>query len=71
MADVIDRANDLAELQLQQALANRPVQPAGAGLEGCEDCGEPIPGERRLALPGCRLCVLCQQDAEGRARHVR
>ena len=31
--------------------------PAGEGLEHCEECGEPIPERRRLALPGTRTCV--------------
>jgi hypothetical protein len=29
-----------------------------------EICGEPIPEARRIAVPGVRLCVECQQDVE-------
>ena len=27
-------------------------------------CGEPIPEARRRALPGVRLCLECQQEAD-------
>ena len=36
----------------------------GESLEDCEECGEPIPLARRLAMPGVRLCVECQQEAD-------
>ena len=36
----------------------------GESLEECEECGEPIPLARRLAMPGVRLCIECQQEAD-------
>lgn len=30
----------------------------------CAICGAPIPPERRKAMPGVRLCVDCQEEAE-------
>lgn len=30
----------------------------------CEDCGEPIPEQRRKALPGVTLCVECKKIFE-------
>ncbi|MBR2328946.1 MAG: DksA/TraR family C4-type zinc finger protein [Clostridia bacterium] len=36
----------------------------GESLEECEECGEPIPMARRLAIPGVRLCLECQQEAD-------
>ncbi len=39
----------------------RSQLPTGPGLLRCEDCDEEIPEARRLALPGVRLCVPCQQ----------
>ena len=36
----------------------------GESLEACEECGEPIPLARRLAMPGVRLCIECQQEAD-------
>ena len=32
----------------------------------CADCGEPIPEERRRAVPGCCRCFECQERAERR-----
>jgi phage/conjugal plasmid C-4 type zinc finger TraR family protein len=36
----------------------------GESLLECEECGEPIPPARRLAMPGVRLCIECQQEAD-------
>lgn len=33
----------------------------GPSLVHCEHCGATIPEPRRLALPGVRLCVACQE----------
>ena len=38
--------------------------PAGPGLEACEECDRPIPEARRTAMPGVRLCVECQANAD-------
>ena len=38
--------------------------PTGESLTHCEECGEAIPPARRLALPGVRLCIACQQEAD-------
>jgi phage/conjugal plasmid C-4 type zinc finger TraR family protein len=39
--------------------------PTGPSLETCASCGASIPEARRLAIPGVRLCVACQ-EAEDR-----
>ncbi|WP_446425395.1 DksA/TraR family C4-type zinc finger protein [Mailhella sp.] len=36
----------------------------GESLMECEECGDPIPPARRLAMPGVRLCIECQQEAD-------
>jgi phage/conjugal plasmid C-4 type zinc finger TraR family protein len=36
----------------------------------CEDCGEGIPLQRRIAIPGAKFCVACQSKAEGRRPKV-
>lgn len=38
--------------------------PSGESLTHCEQCEEPIPEARRKAVPGVRLCIDCQADAE-------
>jgi len=32
--------------------------------ELCEDCGESIPEQRRVMIPGCQCCVSCQSIRE-------
>jgi len=44
--------------------------PAGEGSEFCEECGEPIPERRRLALPGVRTCVPCQSERDAHTVHT-
>jgi DnaK suppressor protein len=36
----------------------------------CEDCGETIPLERLLLVPGSSLCVECQRESE-KVEHIR
>ena len=45
--------------------------PQGESLQHCEYCEAPIPEARRLAVPGVKLCIACQeeQDAE-QAQHL-
>jgi phage/conjugal plasmid C-4 type zinc finger TraR family protein len=40
--------------------------PSGPSLTHCEECGAKIPDARQQAVPGVRLCVVCQeaQDKE-------
>jgi phage/conjugal plasmid C-4 type zinc finger TraR family protein len=38
--------------------------PTGPSLLHCADCGQEIPEARRVALPGVRLCVACQEIAD-------
>lgn len=38
--------------------------PAGASLHHCAKCGVDIPAARRQVLPGVRLCLDCQQQAD-------
>jgi phage/conjugal plasmid C-4 type zinc finger TraR family protein len=45
--------------------------PQGPSLSHCAECGDAIPEARRAALPGVRLCVHCQQAADGPHRMAR
>ncbi|MCA9668680.1 MAG: DksA/TraR family C4-type zinc finger protein [Myxococcales bacterium] len=56
----IDASIDDAVGQIRSRL------PRGPGLSECADCGEAIPEARRRAVPGVRLCVSCQQEADKR-----
>ena len=35
--------------------------PQGPGLPHCAECGTEIPQARRIAIPGVRLCLACQE----------
>ena len=39
----------------------RQQLPGGESLARCEECDNKIPRARRIAMPGVRLCVPCQQ----------
>ena len=39
----------------------RSQLPKGPGLRHCEECGTAIPQARRQAVPGVRLCIVCQE----------
>lgn len=43
--------------------------PAGESLKNCAECGTEIPEARRQALPGVRLCIACQDEADSKTRH--
>jgi phage/conjugal plasmid C-4 type zinc finger TraR family protein len=58
--DQIDASIDDAIGQVRRRL------PRGASLTECAECGEPIPEARRRAVPGVRLCVVCQQEVDAR-----
>jgi len=72
MADNADRATELMEQHLENALTQRPDW---TGIDWaraeCEECGDEIPAARREALPWARTCVECQSIREGRNKHVR
>ncbi|OCG24640.1 conjugal transfer protein TraR [Gilliamella sp. wkB108] len=67
MRDVIDRANDLAQLELDNLIANRKTF-QGESATHCIECDEPIPEKRRQLLKGCQLCVDCQRLKEKLAK---
>lgn len=64
MSDIIDRANDQAQEELERNLAKaaRFDQPS---LTECIDCGEDIP-ERRRRLGGVTRCIDCRSVIERR-----
>ena len=41
---------------------------AGDSRKTCAECGEAIPEARRAAVPGVRLCLPCQAEADERER---
>ena len=63
--DDVDIAQGLEEAGRRTALfllrARRVPPQLGAD---CLECGAEIPARRRAAVPGCCLCVACQERAE-------
>lgn len=66
MADTADRASELIEERMAQALAGRGG-PSAQSEKFCVDCDDEIP-ERRRALGGITRCVDCQGIFEARGR---
>lgn len=48
----------------------RSCLPQGESAEDCDECGSIIPQARRLAVPGVRLCIDCQQASDEEQRAV-
>lgn len=57
MADIIDKANDLAEFHLCNALRNQRISaktaPPTEGIGMCLHCSQPVEGERRFCDKDC------------------
>ncbi len=72
LIDDIDRACDREAEMRADALRDHHRRAGLAGktvadsAECCQahGCGEPIPGARRIAMPGVQLCVACQARRE-------
>ena len=71
MADVIDTAQERADLILAAQIQAARAPVAGVSAMFCLDCDRPIPEERRAALPGVELCVYCKELSELNAKHYR
>jgi phage/conjugal plasmid C-4 type zinc finger TraR family protein len=56
----IDASVEDAVLRARSRLA------AGPSRTHCLDCEQPIPEARRQAVPGVRLCLKCQAEADAR-----
>lgn len=62
--DYGDHGQAAADQHLKAALANRSKQNERESRMYCVDCEEPIPEERRQAVPGCERCIICQTALE-------
>lgn len=71
MADIIDNASEIEELQRNAALSAHRIDRSAVSAEHCEECGEEIPAPRRAAMPGCQTCAECQIRKERMLKHIR
>jgi len=73
MSDELDQAEELIELRVEVAIDRVRAQVNGpaAAVDECTECGEPIPEQRRVAVPTATLCVGCQSMLELQTRDRR
>jgi len=59
--------NEQIEASISDELARLRAarRPVGESRSRCAECDEPIPEQRRAALPGVKLCIDCQQERDG------
>ena len=57
---------DQIEASIEDELMRMKLQavPSGTSRSHCAECDEPIPEQRRQAIPGVRLCIDCQGGRE-------
>ncbi|EPK9098881.1 TraR/DksA C4-type zinc finger protein [Klebsiella pneumoniae] len=70
-AELIDQANELAELQWEAAIAKCRINHHAVSATHCRDCEEEIPERRRELVAGCQRCADCQEELEERGKHQR
>jgi phage/conjugal plasmid C-4 type zinc finger TraR family protein len=70
MADDIDIAQERIEADMAHRIASRTVY-TGISAKECEECGDDIPEDRRVAVKGVKLCAPCAALVELRANGVR
>ncbi|WP_226571280.1 TraR/DksA family transcriptional regulator [Mangrovibacter yixingensis] len=68
MAELIDEANERAEFNISIAIANARINHDAVSATHCKDCGELIPEKRRVAVPGCTMCIECQTLTDKRRK---
>ena len=64
MADIIDNASTLEDLQRDAALSMHRLYRSAVSATHCEECGDKLLDARRKAYPGCTMCVECQGEQE-------
>jgi phage/conjugal plasmid C-4 type zinc finger TraR family protein len=57
---IIERMDKMTALFIEQ---KRKTLYTGESATHCEECGEPIPEQRRLAI-ACQYCLTCQSELE-------
>lgn len=70
-AEIIDAANELAQLRVDQAVASMRIDRNAVSATHCEGCGDHIKEARRVAVPGCQMCAECQDTTEKLNKHRR
>ncbi len=61
---IIERMDKMTALYIEEA---RNSIYTGESAVNCEECGEPIPEQRRKAI-ACKYCLPCQAALEAKSR---
>ena len=67
--DECDIAQRNSETYLAAVLSSSGSTAGRVSLFICLDCGSTIPEKRRIAVPGCTLCIQCQEETERENRN--
>lgn len=71
MSKEIDRASEHEMLIREQQIKAITNRQRGVSAFFCDNCGKPIPENRRVASPGCILCIDCKTIDELKSKHYR
>lgn len=71
MADDIERYQAHMDMLETNQIQQIRQQLTGVSATQCEECGAPVPAERRRLIPGVRKCVGCQEVEEIKGRQYR
>ncbi|EAR6304844.1 conjugal transfer protein TraR [Salmonella enterica subsp. enterica serovar Napoli] len=71
MADDIERYQAHMDMLETNRIQQIRQQLTGVSATQCEECGAPVPAERRRLIPGVRKCVGCQEVEEINRRQYR
>lgn len=61
---IIERMDKMTAIYIEEA---RKSIYTGESAVNCEECGEPIPEQRRKAI-ACKYCLPCQAALEAKSR---
>lgn len=61
-----DAVNQQIESTISDAIENarRQLHQSAISADSCQECGEPIPEARKLAVPGVQYCLHCQNEID-------
>jgi phage/conjugal plasmid C-4 type zinc finger TraR family protein len=71
MADDIERYQAHMDMLETSRIQQIRQQLTGVSATQCEECGAPVPAERRRLIPGVKKCVGCQEVEEIKGRQYR
>lgn len=71
MADDIERYQAHMDMLETSRIQQIRQQLTGGSATQCEECGAPVPAERRRLIPGVKKCVGCQEVQEIKGRQYR